>query len=92
MLRLPWNDRSPNDGTVIGHMSAAFTRLQALLMEIDAIRADVSNAYNLAVKEGKPAVQIRFFQGELDTLKAIAGELIMPMVQKLAEIETGSRG
>ncbi len=81
-----------HDATVIGYLTAAFTRLSALLIYIDEMRADVSSAHDLAVKEGKPTVQIRFFQDELDALRNIAGDQILPLLHKLAEVETGSQG
>jgi hypothetical protein len=82
----------PNDGTVIGYMMAAAVRMQALLIYIDEARAEISNGYNLAVQEGKPTAQIRLMQSEMQTIRDIIGKQIMPTVQMLAEIETGSKG
>ena len=78
--------------TVLGYLTPTLTQLQSLMIDIRGMQADVSNAYQLAVQQGKPTVQIRFFQDELDALYNIVGEQILPMVQKLAEVEAGSKG
>jgi len=77
---------------VLGYLHLTFTRLQMLMIELADMRADLSNARELAVEEGQPTVQIRFFQEELEALHNIVGEQILPMVQKMAEVEAGSKG
>lgn len=59
---------------------------------INAVRAHVSSARELAIKENRPTDQIVSLQTDLDALEQLILEQMRTFIDKLAEVEARSRG
>ena len=67
-------------------------QMRSVEAAIGAVRDHLSNARELAVEQHLPTDQIVALQHDLDALQEIVFEQIQVFLQKLAEVEAGSRG
>jgi hypothetical protein len=67
-------------------------RMLLVIEAINAVRAHLSSARELAVKEKRPIDQIVSLQGDLDALEQLVLDQIRDFIDKLAEVEARSRG
>jgi hypothetical protein len=80
------------EGSVPWHMAGAAAQMLFVTEAIKPVRAHLSSAYELAVKEARPTDQIVGLQGDLDALEQLILEQIRTFIDKLAEVEARSRG
>jgi hypothetical protein len=78
--------------TVMGRLTAAVAWMRGFDHSIGGVQTHLSNAYNLAVTEGKSTTQIVALQHDFDALKELIGDQAKELIRKMAEVEAGSRG
>ena len=78
--------------TVMGHLTAAVAWMRGLDHSIGGVQSHLSNAYDLAVAEGKPTDQIVALRRDFDALKELIGDQVKELIRKMAEVEAGSKG
>jgi hypothetical protein len=85
--RPPGPERSAFD-----HLGSATVQMQTIKDALNYVRRDLSNAREAAVKEHGPTTQIVALQHDLDALQELVRDHLNDFIQKLAEVEAGSRG
>ena len=80
------------EGSVEWHVAGAAARMLFVTEAIKAVRAHLSSAHDLAVKEGRPIDQIVSLQADLDAFDQLILEQMRTFIDKLAEVEARSRG
>ena len=75
-----------------GYLGSATVQMPVIKDALRSVRADLSNAREAAVEEHRPTAQIVSLQRDLDALEELVGDQLNDFIQKLAEVETGSRG
>ncbi len=78
--------------TAFGFLGSATVQMQTIKDALRSVRADLSNAREAAVEENRPTAQIVALQHDLDALEELVGDQLNDFIQKLAEVEAGSRG
>jgi hypothetical protein len=86
------NTDPPTPETVHGALVMVAMSFGQIHQQMEGIRANLSTAYSLAVAEGRPTVQVRFLQSEVDALQGIVRELEADVTRLAAEVEAKSLG